>query len=109
MSAINGIARIETVGTLVRGKYGQLARITAVLEHTRCSGQHMTSPNDVVVSIESVGPGYRHVTSWASDLTLAQDGDRFGAHPHCEGCECGEPYETGRQPGWYDMRPSWER
>jgi hypothetical protein len=71
--------QIETVGAHVRGRYGNLARITAVLEHSRCSPNHLTAPNDVVVTLEPVGPGFAHRSSWASDLTYAQPGD-VGAH-----------------------------
>lgn len=79
---------VETVGAIVRGKYGNLGRIVAVLEHTRCSPDHLSSPLDVVVELEPVGPGFNHRSSWASDLTLAQPGD-VGAHQDYSDRSCG--------------------
>lgn len=112
MQAQVGVRRIETVGAVCRGKYGQLCRIVRVEEETRASADHLSVPLDVVVLTEPVGsPGYGHGTSWASDLTPAEPGDRYGAHVHRVGCECGEPYDMTRiqaHLGWYDMRPSWE-
>ncbi len=105
-STLEGIARIETIGAIVRGEYGQLARIVGVHEHARASARHISVPLDVVVATERVGPGYGHTSSWASKLTLAQDGD-IGAHPHTRECECGEPYDESRGGYWYDVRESW--
>lgn len=105
-----GIARIETVGTIVRGPYGHLCRIVEVIESSRLAERHISSPLDVVVRTEPIGPSYGHESAWASSLRLAESTDQYGAHAHREGCECGEPYApTQWQPfGWYDMRPSWE-
>ena len=73
-----GMKGVETVGTVVRGRYGNLGRIASVVESSRCSAGHLTSPLDVVVVLEPLS-FYNHTSSWASDLTLAQDGD-IGAH-----------------------------
>lgn len=112
MNTTHGIARIETVGAIVRGEYGQLCRITEVIESSRLTVTHVSSPLDVVVRTEPVGsPGYGHSSAWASSLTMALPGDRYGAHVHREGCVCGEPYAPTKQGhlGWYAMAPSWER
>lgn len=106
-TTLAGISRIETIGAVVRGQYGQLARITEVLEYSRCSEQHISSPLDVVVRTEQVGAGYNHKCAWASSLVLAQAGD-IGAHPHRQDCECGQPYDQSRQPGWYHVPASWQ-
>jgi len=105
-----GIPRLETVGAIVRGEYHQLVRIVEVLERTRCSPRHITSPLDVVVRCEDVGPGYGHHSSWASKLTPAQPGD-VGSHPHRPGCACGKPYDSAHGPSWlwYPMPASWEQ
>jgi hypothetical protein len=106
----NGIARIETVGAVVRGPHGQLCRITEVVESSRMSERHVSAPLDVVVRTEPVGsPGYGHSSAWASSLSLALPTDRFGAHGHREGCACGMPYDPTIQGhiGWYHMRESW--
>ena len=112
-AAQEGVRRVETVGAVCRGKYGQLCRIVSVREDTRTSENHIVAPLDVVVITEPVGsPGYGHSAAWASSLTLAEPGDRYGAHAHRVGCECGEPFDVSHRSahfGWYDMRPSWER
>jgi hypothetical protein len=87
---------IETVGATARGQYGELARIVEVLEWTRLSAQHLTSPGDVVVRLEQVGLGFNHTSSWASDLTPAEPGD-VGAHP--------EPDANGFT--WHYVPASW--
>ena len=98
-----GIARIETIGAIVRGEYGNLGRITEVIENSRCSPNHVSCPLDVVVRLEPVGPGFSHRSSWASKLTLAQPGD-IGAHPHADNCPCGEPHSGGT---WRYVPASW--
>jgi hypothetical protein len=107
---VEGIQRIETVGARVRTTYGMLARISAVLEQTRTSADHLSNPCDVVVLIDPIGPSYHHTSSWASALSEAKDSDRFGSHAHTVDCPCGEPF-TGPQPhwGWVAMGPSWDR
>lgn len=87
---------IERPGTIVRGEYGLLARVVDVIERTRMSERHVTSPGDVVVTVEPVGPGYGHRSSWASKLTPAAPGD-VGAHP----CHTGGY-------GWRHVPASWE-
>jgi hypothetical protein len=107
-TTLAGIPRIETIGAVVRGKYGHLSRITEVLEYSRCSEQHISAPLDVVVRTEPVGVGFNHKSSWASDLTLAQEGD-VGAHPHMrDNCECGQPYDETRSGLWYYVPANWE-
>ncbi len=100
-----GIRRIETVGELVRTASGQLARITGVVETSRCSAEHISAPLDVVVLLDSVGPSYGHTTAWASDLTMAEPGD-VGSHPHGPDCVCGRPFDDTRGP-WYPIAASW--
>jgi hypothetical protein len=103
-----GVPRIETVGALVRGRYGNLGQITGVIESSRCSMQHLSKPGDVVVTLEPIGPGYNHRCAWASDLTLAEEGD-VGAHPHKRECPCGEPYDEARGGRWYPVAASWRQ
>lgn len=85
---------IETIGTIVRGQYGELARIVEVLEHTRMSANHVSAPSAVVVKLEPVGPSFGHRSSWSHDLTPAEPGD-VGAHP------CHNSY------GWRYVGASW--
>lgn len=98
-----GIPRIETIGAIVRGEYGNLARIIGVYENSRCSARHVSVPLDVVVELEPIGPGFNHRSSWASKLTAAQPGD-IGAHPHAAGCPCGAPHDGG---AWRYVPASW--
>lgn len=105
---MQGIARIETVGAIVRGPHGLLARITAVLENTRASENHISAPLDVVVLVEPIGPGYRDGSAWASQLQLADGTEAYGAHPHGPGCACGEPYTGFQHWQWQHLPASWQ-
>ncbi len=108
MTAVTaGIRRIETVDAVVRTRFGQHARITGVVESSRCSAEHVSAPLDVVVTLESIGPSYGHTTAWASDLTEAEPGD-VGSHPHRRGCECGQPYDETRGGFWYPVAATWQ-
>ncbi len=105
-ATLTGVRRIETVGAVVRTGFGQLARVTGVVESSRCSANHVSAPLDVVVELEAIGPSYGHGTAWSSDLTMAEPGD-VGAHPHRRGCECGQPYDEARGGFWYPVGASW--
>jgi hypothetical protein len=100
------VKRIETIGTLVRGRYGNLGRITEVIESSRLSVNHVRAPLDVVVTLEPVGPGYGHRSAWASDLKLAHPGD-VGSHRHRTGCECGRTVHGENTLYGVDVRSSW--
>ena len=109
MATTAGIARIETVGVLVRGEHGNLGRIKEVIENSRLTANHVSHPLDVVVRLEPVGPGYNFRSAWASSLSHAEPGD-VGSHPHTRTCECVQPYDDSRGGhwGWYDVRQSWD-
>jgi hypothetical protein len=103
------LSTIETIGEVVRGPYGSLSRITAVLEESRLSERHVSSPGDVVVTLERVGPGYGHESAWASTLKPSKVGD-VGAHPcrgAAAGCLCGHELDGWQPFGWQDRRESW--
>jgi hypothetical protein len=67
-------AGVETVGAVVRGPYGNLGRITEVLEYSRLSPNHLSAPGAVVVRLEPLS-GFAHRSAWSNDLTLSQPGD----------------------------------
>lgn len=103
------IQTIETVGAIVRHKGGGLSTIAEVLEFTRMSPNHVSSPGDVVVRLEPYGPGFGHASAWASDLMLGAPGD-IGSHAHDANCTCGaEPNNPQPHWGWVYVGASWER
>jgi hypothetical protein len=102
------VRTIETVGAIVRGPYGSLSVITEVIESSRCSDSHLTTPGDVVVRVRPHGVGYGHTSAWASELTLAEPGD-IGAHPHWADCTCGaQPANPQPWCRWVHVPATWE-
>lgn len=76
--------RDPVTGKVYRTSSGGLVRALEVLEATRCSPTHLSSPTAVVVRVEDVGPGYGARTIWSDALSPASPGDR-GCHPCTEG------------------------